>query len=190
MKLIASNLTFAKRLHPSIASLGEIMQLAFVPADIDAAVKFWVETMGAGPFYALDHITLQDLKYMGRPTSFDMSALMGYWGDMQIELIHQHDEVPSIFSTWRKAGYDGLHHVCALVKDMNEARTACAAAKAPVLQECKVRGGEGEIIYVDTGGGPGTIVELYQPAPASAAFFKMIRDAARGWDGSNPVRRP
>ena len=36
----------------SLTALGEVMQLAYVPADFDGALKFWIETMGAGPFFA------------------------------------------------------------------------------------------------------------------------------------------
>ena len=35
-------------MKPTITSLGEIMQLAYVPADFDATLKFWIETVGAG----------------------------------------------------------------------------------------------------------------------------------------------
>ncbi len=173
---------------PQIADLGEIMQLAFVPADFDAALDFWVRVMGAGPFFALDHVKLIDLKHRGEPSDVDFSMALGYWGDMQIELIRQHNDAPSIYKAWRDEGHEGLQHVCILVDDMAHAREVCAAAGAVVAQEGFVAGG-GEVIYVDTGGGPGTMVEILKPGPGSRDFFAMIRDAARGWDGSEPLRR-
>jgi len=172
----------------SIAGLGQVMQLAYVPANFDAALAFWTQTMGAGPFFALDHVQLDDVKVDGVPAQIDFSMVLGYWGDIQIELIRQHNEAPSIYKTWRDEGREGLHHVCILVDDMAEARRVCAAAGAKVRQEGKVAGG-GEVIYVDTGGGPGTMVEILRPAPGGAQFFAMMRDAARDWDGSEPVRR-
>ena len=54
---------------PRITDLGEVMQLAYVPADFDGALKFWIEVMGAGPFFALDHVQLTDLKYRGAPAT-------------------------------------------------------------------------------------------------------------------------
>ncbi len=173
---------------PSIASLGSIMQLAYVPADFDAALKFWIETVGAGPFFALDHVQLEAVKHCGVPTAPDFSMVIGYWGDLQIELIRQHNDAASIYKSWRDEGREGLHHVCILVDDMAIAREVCAAACAVVAQEGMVPGG-GEVIYVDTGGGPGTLVEILKPGPGSREFFSMMRDAAKGWDGSNPVRR-
>jgi catechol 2,3-dioxygenase-like lactoylglutathione lyase family enzyme len=175
-------------MKPTITSLGEIMQLAYVPADFDAALRFWIETVGAGPFFALDHVKLNDVKYHGAPVEVDFSMVIGYWGDLQIELIRQHNDVPSIYKAWRDAGHEGLHHVCILVDDMAHARKVCANAGATVAQEGVVPNG-GEVIYVDTGGGPGTMVEILKPGPGSREFFAMMREAARAWDGSDPIRR-
>lgn len=172
----------------SIAGLGEVMQLAFVPADFDAALRYWTETVGAGPFFALDHVQLEAVKVDGAPAQIDFSLALGYWGDIQIELIRQHNDAPSIYKSWRDEGREGLHHVCILVEDMDQARAVCAAAGARVRQEGKVPGG-GEVIYVDPGGGPGSLVEILKPAPGGRDFFAMMRDAARDWDGQNPLRR-
>jgi hypothetical protein len=172
----------------SIAALGEIMQLAYVPRDFDATLKFWIETMGAGPFFALDHVKLEDTKFRGKSTEVDFSMVLGYWGDLQIELIRQYNDAPSIYKEWRDAGHEGLQHVCILVDDMSVARAAVRDAKAVVAQEAKVAGG-GEVIYVDTGGGPGTMVEILKPGPGSRDFFAMMRKAAQNWDGRDPVRR-
>jgi hypothetical protein len=49
--------------------------------------------------------------------------------------------------------------------------------------------GGGEVIYVDTGGGPGTMVEILKPAPGGHEFFAFMRQAARDWDGTDPVRQ-
>ena len=171
-----------------ITQLGEVMQLAYVPADFEGSLKFWIETMGAGPFFALDHVKLDDVKYRGAPAEIDFSMVLGYWGDIQIELIRQHNAASSIYKSWRDEGGEGLHHVCILVDDMAHARQTVAAAGASVAQEAKVPGG-GEVIYVDTGGGPGTMVEILKSAPGGREFFAMMREAARDWDGSDPVRR-
>jgi catechol 2,3-dioxygenase-like lactoylglutathione lyase family enzyme len=115
--------------------------------------------------------------------------MLGYWGDMQIELVRQHNDTPSIFKAWRDEGREGLHHVCVLVDDMNTARNVCETAGATILQEALVPGG-GEVIYADPGGGPGSLVELLKPAPGTREFFKMMREAHRTWDGKDAVRSP
>lgn len=82
---------------------------------------------------------------------------------------------------------DRVHHVCIFVKSIAEARSACAEIGARILVEGKV-GDTGEVVYVDPGAGPGHVVELLQPMDGSDALFTMMRDAARNWDGSNPLR--
>ena len=176
-------------MRQTLSSLGEIFQIAFVPADFDAALRFWTETMGAGPFFLLEHIQAENCRYMGQPTSFDFSAAVGYWGDLQIELIQQHDHIPSIYTSWLEQGMQGVHHVCVAVQDMAKTRRVCAELGATVLQEAQFRGGSAEVIYVDTHGGPGTMVEFWKGDEGGRKFFASVREAARGWDGSKPLRR-
>jgi methylmalonyl-CoA/ethylmalonyl-CoA epimerase len=169
-----------------LKALGDIMQIAFLPTDFDAALKYWTETMGVGPFFMLQNVQLGEMKYLGEPTDAVFSIAIGYWGDIQIELIRAENDSPSIYSG-EYAVKDRMHHVCLLVESMAEARSACAAIGARVLVEGKV-GDTGEVIYVDPGAGPGHVIELLQPMEGSEALFAMMRDAARDWDGSDPLR--
>ncbi|MGK2287156.1 VOC family protein [Pedomonas sp. V897] len=169
-----------------ISALGEVMQLAYVPADFDAALRYWTETMGVGPFFLFDHMTMEDFKYKGQPTDAVFSVAIAYWNDIQIELIQQHNDSPSIYKQWRDAGLDGLHHTCIVVPDLKKARAVCLEAGATILQEGRAPGVEA--LYVDTGGGPGSILELIEIAEETRGAFDTIRNAARDWDGTNPLR--
>ena len=42
--------------------------------------------------------------------------------------------------------------------------------------------------YFDTESPPGTVVELSEVFGPKGRMFELIRDAARDWDGSRPVR--
>ena len=170
-----------------IAQLGTIMQIAYVPKDFDATLKYWIETMGVGPFYRLDHVALESVKYKGKASNIDFSMMLGYWGDIQIELIKQHNDAPSIYKSWRDEGREGLHHICILVDDMVNARAVCAASGAVVMQEAIVPGG-GEVIYVDAGGEPGGLIEILKPPEAIIGAFVFMKEQARNWDGSDPIR--
>ncbi|MGM9486845.1 VOC family protein [Ideonella sp. YS5] len=174
--------------QPLISQLGPVMQLAFVPRDFDAALRHWTETMGVGPFFRMEHIRLLDCRYRGEPCDADFSIALAYWGDVQIELIEQHNEAPSIYKRWRDEGREGLHHVCITVSDLARARRVCAQAGARVEQEGHVAGG-GEVIYVDTGAGPGSLVEIIELPAATLDFFAGMREACRVWDGREPVRK-
>ncbi|MFA5677709.1 MAG: VOC family protein [Pseudomonas sp.] len=176
-------------LDDTIAALGPVTQLAFVPRDFDACLHFWTHTMGAGPFMLMEHIQADSTRYMGEVTEIDITAAMGYLGDMQIEIIKQHCDAPSIYKSWLDEGREGLHHVLIAVDDMQQALEVCYRAGASLLQQSSYRGGGAEVAYLDTGGGPGTMLELWKGDDPGRAFFASLREAARHWDGADPVRR-
>lgn len=164
-----------------LAGCGQPMQLAFVPKDVGKALEYWTGVMGAGPFFHLPHISLDKTLYKGAPTSPDFSLWLGYWGDMQIELIAQHNDAPSIYLD---AGDDRrLHHICILVEDFAQALQAAQGMEP--LQQADVPGG-GAVLYTQPSFGP--MVELLKPAPGTTDLFAMMRAAHHGWDGKDPVR--
>lgn len=171
----------------TFAQLGAIMQLAYVPRDFDAALKHWTKTIGVGPFFLLENVALEDLTVMGEPSAHRFTLALGYWGGMQIELIRAEDTEPSIYHG-EYALDEGLHHVCVLVDDIVDARAVCAAMGATVIADGKVAGG-GAVIYADPGRGPGSVIEMLEPAPGTREVFAMMHDAAKDWDGRDPVRR-
>lgn len=171
----------------SIKALGDIIQMAYLPEDFDATLRYWTDTVGVGPFFLMENIRLGDMRYRGQPTDAVFSIAIAYWGDIQIELIRPENDAPSIYSG-DYAVRDRLHHVCIFVDSIADARRACADAGAEILVEGKV-GDSGEVIYVDAGGGPGHVIELLQPMAGSEGLFAMIKDAARDWDGSEPLRK-
>lgn len=168
-----------------LRDIGPVMQMAFVPSDFDAAIRHWTEKMGVGPFYLIENIALENMRYHGAPSDCVFSLALAYWGDMQIELIRQENDAASIY---RGAEGAGLHHTCILTENIAKAREIALAAGAEILVEADV-GDDGAVLYVDSGGGPGTIVEILQPASGSGALFDMIKAASVQWDGSDPVRR-
>ena len=170
----------------TIAEIGPIMQIAFVPEDFDAALTHWTEVMGVGPFFLLEKMALEGMTYRGTPSDCVFTVAIGYWGDLQVELIRQDNDAPSIYREMPNHG--AMHHVCLITDDLAKARAIAVAAGAEMLVEAKI-GADGGVFYADARGYPGGIVEVLQPATGTMDFFAMIREAARGWDGSDPVRR-
>ena len=109
-----------------LKKLGDVIQIAFFPTDFDAAMKYWIETVGVGPFFVLNDVQLGEMKYKGQPMA------IGYWGDIQIELIKTDSTEPSLYHG-EYAVRDRLHHVCVFVDDIKAARAACAEAGAEVI---------------------------------------------------------
>lgn len=169
-----------------LKKLGDVIQLAFFPSDFDAAIKYWIETIGVGPFFVINEVKLGDMKYKGTPSDATFTMAIGYWGDIQIELIKTDSTEPSLYYG-DYAVRDRMHHVCVFVDDIEATRAACAEAGAEVIVEGKV-GEDGAVIYVDPGQGPGYVIEYLQPMSGTEGLFQMMKDAARNWDGADPVR--
>ncbi len=178
--------TFA--LPPSIARLGEIVQLAFMARDFEAGLRFWSETMGAGPFFVIDHVRFAEARYRGAPAQMDIAVGIGYWGDLQIEFVHQHNDAPSIFHDWQKDGREGLHHIGILVGDIAMAERACIDAGASVLLEGTMSGERGRFFYARMADSA-PFLEVIEPTGKLLKGFEYMRGAARNWDGRDPVRR-
>ena len=172
----------------SIKDIGPVMQMAFVPTDFDAALTYWTQVMGVGPFYLIQNIELGEMRYLGEPTACKFSLALAYWGDMQIELIRPENDAPGIYRGKYGVSGDVLHHTCILTDDLVQARKIAEDAGAKVLVE-GTTGSDGAVIYVDTGAGAGSIVEILQMASGSEGLFAMIKAASVGWDGSDPVRK-
>ena len=52
---------------------GKIPQLAFVPHDFDATVRFWIERMAVGPFFMLGPQRYQNAVYRGTPIALEVT---------------------------------------------------------------------------------------------------------------------
>jgi methylmalonyl-CoA/ethylmalonyl-CoA epimerase len=168
-----------------LSAIGPVMQFAFVPKDFDAALRHWTETMGVGPFFLLENNLLGEGIYLGEPYHCVFTIAIAYWGDVQIELVRQENDSPSIY---QGVAGEALHHTCILTRDIPGAHKIAEDAGAKVLVEGKVAE-DGYVLYVDTGGGPGTIVEILQLASGGEELFEMIKAASVGWDGSEPLRK-
>ena len=99
-----------------------IFQFAYVVDDLASAAQHWASTTGAGPFFVAAHHRADRFLYRGEPIEADVSYAFGYSGAMQIQLVVQHDELPSIYREVFPSGGGGFHHMASLVVDYDGAR--------------------------------------------------------------------
>jgi methylmalonyl-CoA/ethylmalonyl-CoA epimerase len=165
---------------------GEAFQMAFVPRDVDKALDHWL-TLGAGPFFKLENRQFSACQYRGRPVGTTIDAYLGYWGDVQVELIRQRDDGPSVYRDWLDAGREGVHHLGVVVPDLAAARARCERVGYEVVQE--IQGDDGMRIFYAAAGSPDfPMIECMTPPPATLQFFEAMRAAHREFDGKDPVR--
>lgn len=171
---------------------GELRQIAFVVRDIDAAMHYWSHTLGVGPFFIKRRIRFADYVYRGQAMdSPEVSIALANSGAMQIELIQQHDEQPSIYREFLQRGYEGLQHMAAwsTSSEMQQRREALLAQGYELAQECVIPSSGVKLAYFDTEAGPGGFIfelaDLLEPSQLPR--IENIRQAAQAWDGRNPV---
>jgi len=164
---------------------GAIFQSGFVVRDLEEATRHWVEVLGVGPFFLLDHIEFEWCEYRGRPVELDLSVTLGFSGDCQIELIRQHNDAESVYTEFLHEHGTGLQHVGTLVDDLDAALDA-HGLRGKVVQQGAIPGCR--FAYVDTARHGGGMLELIEAGPDVRRSFADMRAAARNWDGTDPVR--
>lgn len=163
-----------------------IIQNAYHVADLDEAITRWHALWGIGPFIVRRHIVLPQVRYRGQPAELDISAAYVQSGDLQIELVTQHNDAPSAFRDSFAPMEEGLHHVAVVPDDYDALIAHYAALGFPVATELRTASGRGAA-YVDTRRMLGHMVEVYWPSPGLTALYRDVADAARRWDGRQLV---
>jgi hypothetical protein len=166
----------------------DFMQLCWVVPDIHAAMASWTHAAGVGPFFLFDKVTYDQPLYRGKPTDFcDITAAIAQAGDVQIELVCQNDDRPSIFRDVVPAGRTGFHHMALYCKDYEAELAAYQAAGAELVFSGLMMGHK--VGWLDTTSTLGYMTELITVNDIADMVFAKIREAAMNWDGSNPVRQ-
>lgn len=164
---------------------GPIRQIGYVVTDLDKALASWVQ-LGVGPWLVIRRLPMRAL-YRGQPCETMLSLAMSNSGELQVELIQQEDDTPSIFTEFLAANGPGYHQLAYWADDFDATMKAVEEAGWPVVWS----GGEGlgvRFAYVEPPNSPSAIVEISELTDAQAASAKFIRDAAAKWDGSDPIR--
>jgi hypothetical protein len=157
--------------------------------DIERALQHWTTVLGVGPFFYFERAPITEFSYRGAPSPLEVSIALGNSGDLQIELIQQRNDAPSMYRDFLAAGREGLQHVAYWTQTFEADLQRCLDAGFVVGQAGVAGGANGRFVYFDTETHPGTVVELSDASGPKGAFFKLIAETARGWDGTDPVRR-
>jgi catechol 2,3-dioxygenase-like lactoylglutathione lyase family enzyme len=167
---------------------GEIRQNGYVVHDIQAAMKHWTEVLGVGPFFYVEKPPIKDFRYYGEPSDAEMSIALSNSGSLQIELIQQRNEGPSMYRDFLKAGREGLQHVAYWTNDFDADFERLRSLGYEAGQSDYVGRPDGRFVYFATETHPGTVIELSEVSGPKGKLFKRIAQAASNWDGSDPIR--
>ena len=173
-----------------IVDVADIVQTAYVVNDLDAAMKQWLQTVRCGPFFVLREISFEGFRYRGAPGSLVISVAMAQAGSIQLELIQQHSDGPSAYRDSFPKGSSGLHHIGLFTNDFDQEMARLQALNCPLAHEAHFGDERGNVRfgYVDTRAVLGCMLEYVEDRPLIREICATVANAARDWDGTNPMR--
>ena len=167
---------------------GKVCQNGYVVRDIEKALKFWTEVLRVGPFFYVPEVKTDWFRYRGKDSPVEMSIALANSGDLQIELIQQRNDAPSMYLDFLERHGEGLQHMSYWSTDYQSLYERAIDAGFVVGHEGRIGGAKGRFAYFETTGHAGTIIEISDVSGRKGRFFEHIRAQAANWDGSDPVR--
>jgi hypothetical protein len=161
-------------------------QLGHVVEDIVSAAMRWSSTFRIGPFHVLPVVD-QQLTHADREVrSVRVQVAVAQAGPVQIELIQQHCDTPSLYRDWSREGTSAFHQIATVTRDYEGKKAQFEALGFSVAAESL--GGSFRVAYVDTVAEFGFYTEVVEYAPRLLQQLRSISATCATWDGSDPVR--
>ena len=168
--------------------LGQPHHYAYVVEDIAATVDRLVDQLGAGPFFLVESVPLENVLSRGEPAEFVHNSAFGYCGDGAIELI----EAVSLAPERVEKGFSGprprIHHVGYAAPPTEVADLRRSLDERGLSQYLSSQLGEVENTLHDASAALGHDIEILVDSQDLRDFFGMVSEGAQGWDGSKPLR--
>jgi hypothetical protein len=160
-------------------------QLGFVVDDLVAAATQWATVFGVGPFHLRPRQQTR-CRYRGVVSPVEVQYGIAQAGPVQIELVQQFTEGPSIFRDVFAAGEFGLHQLCTISNDYDGKVAHYAALGYELTGEIGEPGGR--VGYVDTTRDFAFYTEIVESTPEGWAHMEEVARTCETWDGRDPVR--
>jgi methylmalonyl-CoA/ethylmalonyl-CoA epimerase len=169
--------------------LGEPHHHAYVVEDIEATVHRLVEQLGAGPFFLIENVPLENVLSRGEPAEFVHNSAFGCCGDGAIELIQTVTLAPERVERGFSAPWPRIQHVAYVVPPAEVADLRSSLDERGLTQYLSSQLGEVETTLHDASAVLGHDIEIHGDNEGLRNFFGMVRDGADRWGGSDPLRR-
>ena len=169
--------------------LREPHHYAYVVDDIEATVSRLVDQLGAGPFFLIENVPLENVLSRGEPAEFVHNSAFGFCGGGAIELM----EALSLAPERVQKGFSGprprIHHVAYAVPPTEVADLRSSLDERGLTEYLSSQLGEVEATLHDASAAFGHDIEIHVSSEGLRDFFEMVRGDAYRWDGSEPLRR-
>ncbi len=178
--------------YPLLASLGGFRQVGLVVSEFDMAVRYMTSTLGIGPFFVIRRIEIPDYFYRGQPSPSPIISIgFAHAGDIQIELIQQHNDVPSGYLEFLGSGRGGCQHLAVWLDSHDaywSARQQLIDDGLSLVHESKSRE-RGRFAFFTCEVLGTCMVEIAEGLTVKAKpIIEMVAEASVNWNGRDPVR--
>ena len=129
---------------------GAVAQNGYVVRDIRAAMDHWINVMGVGPWFYIDRVKTDYFRHRGKDSGLEMSVALANSGDLQIELIQQRNDAPSMYKEFLDSGREGLQHMSYWTRDYQTLYDRALSLGYKVGHEGQIGGEQGRFAYFDT----------------------------------------
>lgn len=160
-------------------------QLGFLVGDVIEACAAWADTFGVGPFHVMPVVD-QHATYRGQPNTISIQVAAAQAGPVQIELIQQHCDRPSIFQDWHRGRVAGLHQLCTVTPDYEGRKAHYERLGYELAAESA--NGRFRVAYFDTSADFGFFTEVVEETQRFLSQLQSISQTCADWDGTDPVR--
>jgi catechol 2,3-dioxygenase-like lactoylglutathione lyase family enzyme len=168
--------------------LGDPHHYAYVVEDIEATVNRMADQLGAGPFFLIQSVPLENVLSRGEPAEFAHDAAFGRCGGGVVELI----EAVSLAPERVENGFSGprprVHHVAYAVPETEVADLRSSLDERGLPQYLSAQLAGADMTLHDASAALGHDIEIHVDSEGLRAFFEMVSAGAEGWDGSEPLR--
>ena len=169
--------------------LGEPHHYAYVVEDIEATVNRLVGQLGAGPFFLLENVPLENVLSRGEPAAFVHNSAFGWGGSVPIELIQAVSLAPERVEKGFSGSRPRLQHVGYVVPPAEVADLRASLDERGLTEYLSSELGGAKTTLHDGSATLGHDIEIHADNPGFQEFFSMVRSAAADWEGSEPLRR-
>jgi glyoxalase/bleomycin resistance protein/dioxygenase superfamily protein len=161
---------------------------AYVVESIAATVERLAEQLGAGPFFLVENVPLENVTSRGEPAEFFHHSAFGYCGGGPIELIETVRLVPERVEARFSGDRPRVHHVAWVAPPASVENLRRELEDRGLPEYLSARLGELDVTFHDASNALGHDIEIHVDSQGLRDFFRLVREGAEGWDGSDPLR--
>jgi hypothetical protein len=170
------------------AQLGTPHHSGYLVDSIEATVERLVEQLGAGPFFLVENVPLENALSRGEPAELAHNSAFGSCGGVPIELLEVARAAPARVAANWSGPLPRVQHVAYVLSrgEVEQLRASLDQRGMPEYLSAQL--GEVDMTFHDALATLGHDLEIHVDVPGLRAFFELVSGAAEDWDGTQPLR--